>query len=176
MSVVYFAAQGGRIKIGTTTQDPRNRLAQLNCSLPERLELIGCIVGDWRREHELHRAFRAFNLRGEWFRDCEELRAEIDLLLKQFRAPPYKRPPIERKLDPQAFGRVLRLMWPNDAVKQLHAFTGEPEDECIAWLTGNRRPRRILRHALSNVVTRWIMANDADGAPDFINGDEADEA
>jgi hypothetical protein len=69
--VVYFALFGERIKIGTTT-NPARRLANLPYE-----EILCVIPGDRTTEREMHRRFAAHRIQGEWFHDCQEIRAYI---------------------------------------------------------------------------------------------------
>lgn len=77
---VYFVSAPGRIKIGFTTQ-PEVRLAHLQATDMERLEVIGTIDGSRSDETALHDKLESHRLRGEWFSDNEEVRAVISLFL-----------------------------------------------------------------------------------------------
>jgi len=63
---VYIAECGGRYKIGYS-KEPVKRIAGLQTGNPELVKLVGTIPGTPAREDELHRAFRAKHIRGEWF-------------------------------------------------------------------------------------------------------------
>jgi hypothetical protein len=54
------------VKIGRS-EDPRRRLAALQCANPSHLTLITVLEGD--REGELHNMFQEYRVNGEWFRD-----------------------------------------------------------------------------------------------------------
>lgn len=73
----YFIRQVGSdfVKIGKSA-DPFKRLAALQTSNPNRLELIGVIEGD--REGGLHFEFRRQNVVGEWFTYTGSFRAFIE--------------------------------------------------------------------------------------------------
>lgn len=78
MSVVYFMTSGSRIKIGVTTDLPA-RHAALRRNLPDDLSVIAIVPGSFALEKSLHQDLHAFRLKGEWFRDCAEVRGAIDL-------------------------------------------------------------------------------------------------
>jgi hypothetical protein len=67
-SYVYFirALGGLGVKIGVTTNVTK-RLKALRIASPNRLELLGYILGDVEMERVLHIRFDEHRLRGEWF-------------------------------------------------------------------------------------------------------------
>lgn len=85
---VYFLAnpETHAIKIGHAT-DPRERLHRLQVGCPSTLQLLGVIPGGRTRERALHRAWRHFRLRGEWFRAEPRLLAEIRRLVADATTP-----------------------------------------------------------------------------------------
>lgn len=68
-SYVYAirAGEDGPVKIGTTINDPRRRLAELQTGAHEQLSLIWHYFGGLLAERHLHAMFADFRLRGEWF-------------------------------------------------------------------------------------------------------------
>jgi hypothetical protein len=71
--VVYFISAAAKprhpIKIGfSSTRSVRNRLAQIQTGYPYPLEILLVIEGTRDLEQEMHRALRAYRLRGEWFK------------------------------------------------------------------------------------------------------------
>jgi hypothetical protein len=76
VSVVYFVAAPGRVKVGFTKQFPR-RFNNLNWSDAGHLTIIGWIYGDRRTERAIHDALAGFRLENEWFKDCEAVRAVL---------------------------------------------------------------------------------------------------
>lgn len=79
---VYFIrnTRSGAVKIGSAT-DPRKRLVGLQTGCPDTLELVGAIPGGRVQEKAMHRMFKQFRLRGEWFRAEPTLVQEIRRLL-----------------------------------------------------------------------------------------------
>lgn len=71
---VYFIQDGDAIKIGAG-QNPLIRRNTLQTGNPRELILIGFYEGV--DEKILHSHFRAFHIRGEWFRDNPALRELI---------------------------------------------------------------------------------------------------
>lgn len=74
VSYVYFIQCGdnGPIKIGHT-KDIDRRLSILQGANPQRLNLLGCFLGDSIQESELHKQFKGDRISGEWFNSSNEL-------------------------------------------------------------------------------------------------------
>lgn len=72
--LVYFIAgdRSGLIKIGCA-DDPRGRLADLQCGSPVKLTLVGTVEGGREKERALHKQFASVRRHGEWFGACDEL-------------------------------------------------------------------------------------------------------
>src|SRR6185312_15480512 len=73
---VYFALCAGRIKIGTTA-NLKTRIATLATSAPFAIKLLGTIPGGREIEFGIHERLCSYRTVGEWFVDCEEVRAVI---------------------------------------------------------------------------------------------------
>lgn len=73
---VYFVSAPGRVKIGYTV-NPENRLAKLRQADMEELTVIGIVAGTRKQEQSLLQSLSAHLVKGEWFRDCNEVRAAI---------------------------------------------------------------------------------------------------
>jgi hypothetical protein len=71
---VYFVGAPGRIKIGYTVH-PEKRLQSLQQIDMERLTSLAVIHGTRVTERQLHDLLRDYHIRGEWFKDCPEVRA-----------------------------------------------------------------------------------------------------
>ena len=77
---VYFvqSINEGPIKIGFTTNLAR-RIAQLNTGSSARLVIIASMPAGRAYERHLHRRLAAHRLHGEWFADCDEVRATMQV-------------------------------------------------------------------------------------------------
>lgn len=75
-SIVYFIAVRGFIKIGWT-REWSNRLSNLQCANPEPIEVLALLARPPVYERTMHEQFAAFRARGEWFRDCKEIRDHL---------------------------------------------------------------------------------------------------
>lgn len=82
--VVYFVQYGKtrQVKIGTTRHVTR-RVCGLRSGSPTGLHLLATVPGDEITEAEMHRRFRKYRLRGEWFRMEGALAKFIDALMKK---------------------------------------------------------------------------------------------
>lgn len=78
---VYFirAKTGGPVKIGFAT-DVDDRLRALQTSHHSELELVNAIGGSYADENALHERFKAYRLKGEWFRLTGALKRYLDKL------------------------------------------------------------------------------------------------
>jgi len=76
---VYFIIDRQRqvVKIGVS-QFPQKRLASLQTSNPNPLELALFVTGGYPLEKSLHERYAANRLSGEWFQLTEEIVAEIE--------------------------------------------------------------------------------------------------
>lgn len=110
-SWVYFirAIDGGPIKIGTA-QNVKGRLEDLQVAHWQNLVVLGVSPEHGDLEFQLHSAFRQDRIRGEWFRDTEELRAVMHKLCDKW---------TEASLD------HVKVIW--DA-ENLPEFTGKKRD------------------------------------------------
>lgn len=77
---VYFLENGGFIKIGFA-KDVAARMRSLSTSMPKAGNLIAAIPGSKKFEHALHVAASSHRERGEWFKDCDEVRRIIDAVI-----------------------------------------------------------------------------------------------
>lgn len=75
-SYVYFITDGEAIKIGKAN-NPKSRLSGLQTSHHKPLRILMTIPGDEEVERGLHSIFGEFRIRGEWFKDCKDIRAFI---------------------------------------------------------------------------------------------------
>lgn len=70
---VYFISDGnGHIKVGHTF-DVKDRLRVLQTSNAGILKVVKIINGDTAKEKEFHKRLKHLKVRGEWFKDCDEL-------------------------------------------------------------------------------------------------------
>lgn len=71
---VYFiqAGPGGPVKIGFS-ENPQQRLAQVQVDSPVPCVLLGVLPGGEAEEAELHERFRLLWIRGEWFEPGADL-------------------------------------------------------------------------------------------------------
>ena len=84
---VYFIKEDdtGNVKIGFSSQHPKNRLKELQTGNSSQLSLIGYVDGDQYLEKELHNIFWKDRTRdsGEWFKMSPLLKEKIQSLLKE---------------------------------------------------------------------------------------------
>lgn len=71
---IYFIKESalGSIKIGIS-RSVADRLSQLQRNMPQKLECLGFIEGNFSDEKILHEKFSHLKIRGEWFREDNEL-------------------------------------------------------------------------------------------------------
>lgn len=64
---VFRILESDVVKIGFTTRDPKDRLAEVQAGLPHILEIALVLRGSYNLESELHARFKGYRIRGEWF-------------------------------------------------------------------------------------------------------------
>lgn len=74
--MVYFIRSSDYIKIGYT-DNPLNRISQIQVSNPDKLEVLLIIEGDLVFENEMHSMFSEDFHRGEWFRYSDTIKKFI---------------------------------------------------------------------------------------------------
>jgi hypothetical protein len=77
---VYFIKAGEHIKIGFTTK-PDMRLKGLATGSAVLMEVLAMIPAKQVEERRAHAAVSAHRVRGEWFHDCEDVRALMAKML-----------------------------------------------------------------------------------------------
>ena len=82
--LVYFIVDEQRqvVKIGMS-QNPENRLKELQTGNPHPLTLAAIVPGGYVLERQLHERFAAHRLSGEWFQLTREIRGQIESLKAQ---------------------------------------------------------------------------------------------
>jgi hypothetical protein len=74
--MLYFIRSGQYVKIGIS-EAPYRRIASIQTSNPDELEVLAVVEGGAQLEAEMHRRFAALHYRGEWFRDDTTIRQVI---------------------------------------------------------------------------------------------------
>lgn len=78
-TAIYFiqSEHGGEVKIGRA-DDVAKRLVGLQTSRPDKLVLLAATPGTLQQERELHTAFSAHRVKGEWFSPTTELMSLVN--------------------------------------------------------------------------------------------------
>lgn len=130
---VYFAECGGQIKIGSSGNVPA-RMRQLSSTAAAPISLIGAIRGDLRREMAIHKTLTQHRIKGEWYRDCPEVRATIQNCFNNFDAAD------PRPAKSEMFGRVCKVIWPTKTAEGLAAEVGCSVRAAAYQISGERPP------------------------------------
>jgi hypothetical protein len=102
--MIYLIRSGDFVKIGKAN-DPWGRLADLQTSHYNDLELLAVMPGDAGAEAVLHRSFARYSRRGEWFDASAAILAFAVIIKRSFpdlqrrRAVPVKRLKVEKRSD-----------------------------------------------------------------------------
>ncbi|MES2602127.1 MAG: GIY-YIG nuclease family protein [Pseudomonadota bacterium] len=114
---VYFLEGGGRIKIGHS-RDVAARVRNIATSSPIKLGLLGSVDGSHKVEKAVHRMLAEHRVKGEWFVDCPQVRAVLDLMREHgsgvIPLEPPKPPPQEetrKRYEHVAKESVFRPAW-----------------------------------------------------------------
>jgi hypothetical protein len=73
---VYFVATPHHVKIGVAVRVD-GRIESLQCGCPYQMSHLGDIAGSYAFEKWLHKLFRRYHERGEWFRLTNEVHVAI---------------------------------------------------------------------------------------------------
>jgi hypothetical protein len=71
---LVLARGAGAVKIGFSSKYPSSRKRTLQTGNPHELKMVKMIRGTQRDERRYHEHFAHLHIRGEWFKDCRELR------------------------------------------------------------------------------------------------------
>ena len=73
--MIYFIRSGksGPLKIDYTDENIEKRIQSLQIGNPHELKLVAIIEGDQSKIAELHRRFKKFHIRGEWYKPDREI-------------------------------------------------------------------------------------------------------
>lgn len=170
---VYFASDATRIKIGVTSKAVSDRMSQINAHLPRPLDVIGFVEGGMPLERAIQKRLTPWRIRGEWFRDCPEVRKIIDDILvrgaaaigyrgdlfllehQQIAKSPKRIPPHVIGLARERFskfGRVAMVLWPHKPALCLAQLTGLSERAAQYLITGKRKPSARAAIALLSEI------------------------
>jgi hypothetical protein len=152
---IYFAASGGRIKIGIAS-NVMSRLKDVGAHLAEPLELLGSIPGDYELEKIVHGRLHEHRLRGEWFRDCAETRHFIADVLTRSHADVVlpRLSPVEKVRRQRSFFAVVaKHAFPTKTAASVRALTGYSESTIYEWLAGRGdAPSSVLMALLGEIA------------------------
>lgn len=158
---IYFAAHGGLIKIGIAINVPK-RLVNIRTTekLAGSLNLIGTMSGDYGIERKIHRCLAGHQVRGEWFNDCDKVRAFIRDLLTEglprgWRLKPKPTIDLGRRLTPDRLARLASLIWPDDPLGGLAECTETTRETCNDWVSGRSDMPRLHRCALACTLLKF---------------------
>lgn len=80
---VYFMRVGPFVKIGTS-KNPKQRVADMQVSLPVQPVIVGIVMGGTKVERYQHDTFWRSQIRGEWFVWSEEIRQHLYLRHRRY--------------------------------------------------------------------------------------------
>ena len=123
---VYFiqAGPGGPVKIGFS-ENPQQRLAQVQVDSPVPCVLLGVLPGGEAEEAELHERFRLLWIRGEWFEPGADL-LEI--------VPPLEAKPARVNPTPCLARAIEALGGPSEFMAAIDI---SPRMDIFNWLASN---------------------------------------
>lgn len=146
---VYFARyffSPPRIKIGISGH-PGKRVRSISVSEGVAYELIGTIEGGAHREREIHNSIRKFRIKGEWFRDCDEVNATIQNCFNNFALANAGKP----QLISENFGKCWKALFPFKSAEELAFRIGCSKRTAEYELSGEHEPSSRAIAALINL-------------------------
>jgi len=183
ITYLYFFEAPGRIKIGISRK-VLARLREVGKHMDAPPRLIGYIEGSYGLERFLHQKLEAHRLRAEWFSDHPVVRQTIEALMAEgpsavgyVESERVDKQSARLKLQaaPDAIPRLLRLMWPDDAIAEMQSLTGEPEAVVRAWLANPNSIPDVVRLAIAALVVMYMTGDSVPSFRDRPNRSEATE-
>lgn len=167
---VYFAHSEGRVKIGTTSRDVQNRLTAISASLAVPLELIGTLEGGLRLERAVQKHLAAHQIKGEWFRDTPELRAQLIELIDKgpvavigYKVLRDTVGLVQGDLEAQCalhrdqnLVRMISKLWADNPAEGMAEFTGLSKRYCQAIIDRETSAPRVVRLAILVAFILWF--------------------
>ena len=134
---IYFAScpSAELVKIGTSS-NVLSRMRQLKAHIGAPVELIGVVAGNRSTEQSIHNALKQYRHDGEWYQDCQVVRAAIQNCFNNFQ----RVEPITEPRQPPVFGRVCKAIWPTKTAEQLAAAVGCSVRAAAYEISGEREP------------------------------------
>lgn len=161
---LYFCRSGDRIKIGIS-KNVEKRLKDIGLHLPAPPTLIGSIEASYAFEKAVHSSLKAWRLDGEWFSASEEVVNAVGAIMDDgYAALNFTEPEPKQSLfvpdegpGRSAIPALLRLVWPDDALAELQALTGESEEVCRGWMADGNSISDLVTLALTTIIIRYMM-------------------
>lgn len=160
MGKVYFLhdAANKSIKIGWTAGDPLKRLYHCQIGNPNTLKLIGFVEGERVQEQEWHDRFGFYHLRGEWFREVENLMEAI----AEYSIMPAEQSTYDENWHP------LRKYRDKHKISQakLASLIGVQDAAVCKWEKGKVSVNKVLEVERVTGIPRYILRPDIYPVPD----------
>lgn len=170
---LYFFQAPGRIKIGVS-KNVRQRLQDVGAHMEHPPKLIDAIPGGFELEKFVHLRLRHHRIKGEWFKDCAEVRETVDALLRdgpealgyiggRGRAKKFDFVPAERSSEDwlRMFNELAALMFPADPADGIAEELELPVDDCREYLAGSREVPRVVKAAFASILVTWMLTERA---------------
>ena len=148
MSNIYFVKCGEHIKIGVAAHVGK-RVGTLQGGSAQPMELIAAVKGSTHDERALHKRLSAFRARGEWFRDCEEVRSVMAGFVERGDIADA----LPTTIPSENFGRAWKAIFPRKAAEELAARVGCSVRSASYQLSGEHDPSAQSILALIDAVT-----------------------
>ncbi len=155
--MIYFlqSGEGGPIKIGHTEGHVNWRLRSLQHSSPYELRILGVEEGGRNMEQMLHRQFKAYRFRSEWFHPVQELLKHIDDIggVESFRR-------MDRTDLRDATAVDARRLWSVEVRREFRSVTDRLGREYSAWREYMAMPTPAVCSAIEAFLNHRITRAD----------------
>lgn len=110
--IVYFIECADRIKIGFTKRTVAKRIRGLTTGAPDDLKVLAAVEGSVPFERAIHKAAKQYRVRGEWFKNCPEVRDLMhDIVFRGHDAIGFVEPLLEAPREPSGEGPLLKPIY-----------------------------------------------------------------
>lgn len=132
---VYFLLSDGHIKVGYS-DSPDARVKNLGAAHYKDFSVISVVPGSQSFERAIHVRLKKYRIKGEWFRDCPEVRATISAIQQSgYSSIDFVEPVLRDTADDTySLALVAREIWPRRTAENLAEYMGCSERNACYFL------------------------------------------
>lgn len=148
------------VKIGFSIHNPLKRLGTVKNASPDDIQFAGAIRGTMKDEKDLHKKFRKFRIKREWFKPevlsfLENVRV---LDISEFIDPKLKRDKLKEEV---FFQQNIKYLIGNSSINSLASECEIPQSVLHSWVKDKIFPSSKNFHLVSRIAKKYnVPLND----------------